>query len=1122
MESARRGHMSLRLIYGKIGSGKTSFCIKEALEAEKHVYFITPEQFTFTAEKRICSLVNVHGLGGVEVLSLKRLAARILATEEGAALPRLDSRTKAILLQKILVDTAPRLTVLRRLASEPGMAGMLGKLFGEMKRYNVSPDDLKRASESLPHIEKKLQDLAILYEEYTKAVQSRFSDRDDDLYRLAALLKKKNVLKGTAIYLDRFDGFDASEFAAIAAMLAADVQLTVTICFHPEDAGLPPFVLHEKMAKRLLSIAREAGTEILPAVILERPRPAADPLLFLENAYFSYPSQTYPEKPHGLQLVAAPNPLAEVHHVARRILQLCREKGYLFREIAIAARNTAGYERYMEAVLPAYGIPFFMDRTINILEHPFTVFILSALELIVKGYTYDSVFRYVKSGFLRVRADAADSLENYVLATGIKGDIWKNGEKWNMRVEAYSERETEEDAELQRISDETRRKIVIPLLRFEENLKAGKSAAEKCEAIYAFLEEMKVPRRVRALCRLFEKKGDFANAAEYRGVYNDFIEALDGVCDAFGDENIGIRRLYDVLRVALGEVETGIIPSSQDGVSVGSIDRIKGYEVKALFVIGVQDGVFPAPPERGGILSDAERAALSDAGLELASAETKTLYEEEHLIYKCLTIPTEFLQLSFPAASMEGATQRPSRIFQRVRELFPKAEERNLLLGLSDADKISVPDSTLQYLLHDLRSGVAGEELLRAWGWLLENAPEKTEAALASLHYKNRTQKLSEETVRAYMGDTLSGSVSRLEKLAACPFSYYATYMLGAKERKIMQPGASDAGRFLHDFMDIFSRRLRENGRSWREVDDEYIGQEFTEIVPMLDRRLSAYMLENSPRYAHLFVRLQNAVKTAIDALVDHMKKCEFEPLGYELSFSDNGDLKPLTFTLPGGGRVKLTGRIDRADALFRPEKGDTLVRIIDYKSGAKSFDLDDVYQGLNLQLAVYISALCAPENRIIIGGEAKPAGMLYFQLSDPVVDASPMEEDEKIRTMHRKEFKLKGLVLGDEEVLRKMDTAMDKNSDILPARIGSTGPMGSVASGAQFEKLEQHVKKTVTKLLTALEAGNVDVSPYKKDDISACTYCKFASFCAHDGSGFRHLEKRNATEIWGELEAET
>ncbi len=1113
--------MSLRLIYGKIGSGKTSLCIKEALESGKHVYFITPEQFTFTAEKRICSLVNVHGLGGVEVLSFKRLAARILAKTDGAALPRLDNRTKSILLQKILIDNARKLSALRGLTKEQGAAGALGKLFGEMKRYNISAEALRDAADDLPHMKQKLFDLALLFEEYTETVNQKFSDRDDDLYRLAKVLAESNLLADTEIYLDRFDGFDASEFAAIEAILSLGVRVTVTLCFHPKDKELPAFTLHAKMAKRLLAIANGCGAEIEPEIVLEKRRPASEALLFLEEAYFTYPTKKYTGEPAGMTLIVAQNPLEEVHHVARQILQLCREKGYLFRDVAIAARNTSGYERYIEAVLPTYGIPFFMDRTINILEHPFTVFVLSALELITKGYSYESMFRYIKSGFLRLPRETIDTLENYVLATGIRGEIWKSEEKWTVRASAYAEQETAEETEAQAIADETRRKIMSPLLKLAENLKRGTSAKEKCEALYSFLEEMKVPRRITAIARLFEKHGDYAASAEYRGVYNDFIDALDGVCDAFGEEDISIRRLYEVLRTALGEVETGIIPSAQDGVSVGSIDRIKGYAVKALFVIGTLDGVFPAIPARGGILNDMERSMLSDCGMEFASAESKTLYEEEHLIYKCLTIPTEILEVSYPAAGMEGSTLRASQIYNRLQEIFPDIEERNLLLGLSDADKISVPEITLQYVLQALRSGSISTDLLAAYGWLSENMPERTATAIASLDFKNRVQKLSKETIHAYMGATLSSSVSRLEKLAACPFSYYVTYMLGAKERKIMQPGSSDAGRFLHDFLDVFSKRLIENQMAWQEVDDAYIDREFTEIMSQLDRRLSAYMLENSPRYAHLFIRLRSAVRAGVQALAQHMKKCAFEPLGYELSFSDNGDLKPLTFTLPGGGKVKLSGRIDRADILTLPESQGKLVRIIDYKSGAKSFELDDVYRGLNLQLAVYISALCSPENDMITGGNARPAGILYFRLMDPVIEASPMEESAVLKSLRQKKFKLQGLVLSDENALKAMDSGIGKSSDILPARIMSTGIVGSVASAKQFEVLAAHVKKTVLQLLASLEEGRVEIAPYRKQTMSACTYCNFASFCAHDGSAYRNLEKQSAAEIWKEMEAE-
>ncbi len=1114
--------MSLRLIYGRIGSGKTSLCIREALESGKQVYFITPEQFTFTAEKRICSLANVHGLGGVEVLSLKRLAFRMLSIYDGAALSQLDSRAKAILLQKLLLDHAQNLTALKKFSGEMGAAGAVGKLFGEMKRYNISALDLLNAAEEVPHMAGKLRDLALLFSAYNKELKEKFYDSDDLMHRLSLMLDKTEELKDTEIYIDRFDGFDASEFAVLAAMMKKAPRVTVTLCFHPKDKQTAAFVLHGKMADRLLQIAQENHVPIEPPVVLERERTAEASLRFLENTYFTYPTEEFKEEPKGVQLLAAANPLGEVHAVARQILELCREKGYLYRDIAIAARNTASYERYIEAVLPTYGIPFFMDRTIRILEHPFTVFVLSALELITKGYTYECMFRYIKSGFLRLPSEEIDILENYVLATGIRGNVWKDEEKWQARSSAYASRETEEEKELQKKADSVRRNIMRPLLHLEAALKEGKTAAEKCEAMYCFLEEMKAERRILALSRLFERNGDFALASEYKGVYNDFIEALDGVCDAFGNENISIRKLFDVLRVALGEVETGIIPAAQDGVFVGDIDRIKGYEVKALFVIGTLDGVFPAAPVKDGILSDHERKTLSQTGMEFAFSENKTLYEEEHLIYKCLTIPSQILAVSYPAADMDGGAQRPSRIYNRIKEIFPRVLEKNLVLGLGPDEKLSVPEITLQHVLNDLKTGKAGEEMRLAYGWLLKNRPEEMQRALLSISYKNEARRLSAETVAAYMGDTIYGSVSRLEKLASCPFAYFANYMLDAKERKIMQAGATDAGRFLHDFIDIFSRRLQENQKRWQEVDDAYIDAEFMEIVPMLDRRLSPYMLENSMRYARLFARLRKAVKTGINMLVRHMKKCSFEPLGYELSFSDHGDLAPLTFTLPRGGKLKLTGRVDRADVLKASGGEETFLRIIDYKSGAKTFNLGDVYAGLDLQLAVYLSALCTEENSPVVGKNAKPAGMLYFRLSDPIVSASPMEEETVIEALRGKEFKLQGLVLRDEEILKAMDRDFGSSSAILPARSLKSGLSGCLASGEQFANLEKHVKATISRLLNTLAEGDVSISPYKKEDRSACTYCKFASFCAHDGSAFRHLSAFSQDEVWERMEAET
>lgn len=1114
--------MSLRLIYGKIGSGKTSLCIREALACEKHVYYITPDQFTFTVEKRICDLVNIHGLGGVEVISLKRLALRYLSMSEGAALPQLDTRAKTIFIQKLLLDYAKQLTVLRKLANEPGSAGALGKLFGEMKRYNIDSVSLREAAEKLPHLSDKLLDLALLFSKYEDSIKRKFIDRDDTMARFAKVVQDGDFPEDTEIYLDRFDGFDASEFSVIKALLKKVPRVTVTLCFHPSDKDKTAFYLHNKMAERLTLIAQESNVKIEPSIILDREKEAEKSLLHLERNYFLYPAKQYEEIPKGIRLVSVPNPLQEVHYVARTILKICREQGYLFKDIAVAARNISGYERYMEAVLPVYNIPFFMDRTIRIFEHPFTVYVLSALELITKGYTYASVFRYLKSGFVRLPSDEIDALENYVLATGIRGNIWKDDEKWSVRADAYSVRESDDDTKLRETADCVRRKIISPLVAFENDLKSGKTALEKCKAIYSFLEATKAERRVLALSRLFEKKGELSLAAEYKGVYNDFIDALDGVCDAFGDENISTKRLYEVLRVAMGEVETGVIPAAQDGVFVGNIDRIKGYNVKALFVLGVVDGVFPASPDRNGILNDMDRSILSENGLEFAFSENKTLYEEEHLIYKSITMPSQFLSLSYPAADMDGAVQRASRIYHRVKEIFPKIEEDCLLIGIEDTDKISVPDITLQYILSAIREGRDSPVLQMAYGWFEEKMPEKLKEAMGGLQFNNKAGKLSKETIKSYMGESLSGSVSRLEKLAGCPFSYFASYILGAKERKVMQASASDAGRFLHDFIDIFSKRLRENSKSWRDVDDAYIDTEFSEIVPMLDKRLSTYMLENSARFTHLFARLRKTVRSGIHMLVSHLKKSAFEPVGYELSFSDNGDLKPLSFTLPGGGRVKLSGRIDRVDAFTEPENGNKMLRIIDYKSGSKTFELGDIYEGLNLQLAVYISAICSEDNEKIIGKNAKPAGVLYFRLVDPIIDGSPFDDDIVIGKIRQKEYKLHGLVLSNENILKAMDADFGSKSDVIPARIQKATVVGSVATEKQFTVLEKYVKQIVHKLLSELSNGNIDISPYKKEKNSACQYCEFSSFCAHDGNHFRTLSKLKTDEIWERMEAET
>ncbi len=1112
--------MSLRLVYGHIGSGKTSFCIHEALSLNEPCLYIVPEQFTFTAEQRICAAVNVHGLGGVETLSFKRLASRVLASAKGAALPRLDGRMKAIIVQKLLLEHKDNLLMFKNADKDMSLAGELCTLFGELKRYNITPEILRNSAENLPRYSNKFSDIAFLLEKYEETIYERYADRDDDIKMLGEVLLASNYIKDKEVFIDRFDGFDPAELAVIRAMLSVAKRVTVTVSLLPEDQNKNAFMLHANMANKLTAIAKEMHIPVEKNVNLGTRKIDNNELAFLEKAYFTYPTPIFENKTESIKLLAAANPLEEAHHAARSIVKLCRDKGYRYRDIAITARNIDMYEPFLSAAFMSYDIPFFMDRRINILKHPFTVFVLSALELILHGYSYDVMFRYIKSGFVRTRREAVDTLENYVLATGIRGNTWKTEENWRVRAKVYGNEETDEEKECASIADAARRHIIEPITHLEEALRIGKSAAEKCKAIYQFLIETKAKRRVLAIAKLFEKKGEMALAAEYRGVYNDFIDALDGIYESFGDETISIHRLYDMLRVGLGNFETGIIPSSADSVSGGSIDRIKGYNVKALFVLGVTDGVFPASPERGGILPEAERTALSSCGVEIATMENKTIFEEEHLIYKCITMPSSFLCFSYAASDMEGTAMRPSRIYNRIREIFPAVYEVSELMGLTSDEKISVPEITIRHVLSALRTKTADETLRRAMGWLLENRKDEMTSAFSGLCERDTELTLKPETLRAYFGDTFHTSVTRLEKQASCPFSYYTSYILGAKERKIMQPAATDAGRFLHDFIDVFSKRLRENNMNWRAVDSTYIDKEFSIIAPMLNHKINPYAIENSPRLAFLFTRLRVAVRASILMLSEHMRASAFEPLGYELVFDEKGDFLPLTFSLPGGKTVKLTGRIDRADTLYSAEKNQTLLRIIDYKSGTPSFDLGDIYNGLSLQLAVYLSALCTPSNAPFIGKNPIAAGMLYFKIDDPIVDALPSEEKETIHSLYRKKFKLSGLVLSDTAVLEAMDKNVGRSSDVIPARLSGGNPSGNVATEKQFAATADAAMQAAKRLSQEILSGNISVSPYKKENKTACTYCKYRSFCVHDGKTYRTFEEKTPAEIWGETEA--
>lgn len=1108
--------MPLRLLLGRNKESKTDFYINEIAGLSEPAIVIVPEQFSFTAEKNLTHKTGVHGLGGAEILSFKRLAHKVLSSLSGASLPRLDSCSKILLILKILSDRQKDLTLFADWQTQKGIASEISSLFSEFRRYNISSDALSETEQNVSgSLKQKLHDLCIIYKDYEKLITQNFSDSDDDVTRLSAVIGQ--YVSGKEIYIDRFDSFTPAEILCIQNMLFSAKRVSLCLAMDKEDKQRPEFLPPSETARRIISFADDSHIPMEESLCFKEAQ-GTKTLSFLKKEYFNYPAATSDKAPEDIHIFAAQNPFSEIHNVANEIVNLCRDKGYMQRDIAIVSGNMANYEKYIKIIFPQYNISYFLDKRINILNHPVTVFVLSALEIIARGYTRDAIFRFVKTGFLRIPASDIDILENYVLATGVRGSIWKDDTKWSVRAAMYADKQEPDDNEKEEIdiADRARRKIIAPLLNLEKNLKEGKTALEKCRAVYAFTEELKIKRRILAMARLLEKSGDLAAAEEYKSIFNRLMEALDGVVTAFGDDSIGIGRFYDILKTGVAEYDTAIVPATLDGVSVGEAGRIRGYDIKALFIIGANDGVFPPLPDDNGILCEGDRIALSELGLETAPSIKHKCMETQHLIYKTLSMPEDEIYVSYSCADFDGGALRPSQLPGRIKEIFPNLSVQDDITQKLDIHKINSPEVAFKRLIEEMSAKNSSVSDVYGFFAKQDDFAKRLQNALDAMNYRNTASSLSTDTAKKLFGNGLYMSVSRLERFAACPFSYFIGYTLGAKERRILKLEARDAGNFLHNFIDEFSRRLVINEKSWREVDDDYINRETAIIMEDLQKHINSYAMENSKRCYYLFERLIDVVKRSVKNISDHIKRGEFEPVGYEMTFGDKGDFKPLKIDLPNGGQVTLTGRIDRVDMLHHPEG--SFVRVIDYKSGSKEFHLDDVFYGLNLQLGVYMTAICDGSDN------TKPAAMLYYRLADPLIDVKDPANEDELTKNRRKKMKLDGLILSNPEIIDSMDKGLKGASDFLPVRINKDGGTNGVTT-EQFTTLSRHIKRRVRELSSALYSGNTQISPYSKNKKTPCDYCSFLSVCGFDlktpGCNYRKIGISDNQDLWNRMRGE-
>ncbi len=1139
--------MSLRFIYGRAGSGKTRYCLTEIKSsvsggATRPLVLLVPEQFSFQTERDLITLLETGGIIQTEVLSFRRMAFRIFNEAGGITYPHIHAAGKCMIIYRILDKMRDNLKVFAKSADRQGFVNTLSTLITEFKRCNITPEDLENVGQGFEEdhpLKDKLTELNSIYVAFEETIAARYRDADDDLTLAAEKLNSTDLYRGAEIWIDSFASFTPQEYKVIAKLLQQARQVNIILCTdcldgtgHAEATDV--FSAVKGAGWKLTKIAKELGIEVEPAVMLS-PEPlfrfqSSPELACLERNYSAYPYQSYPEKTQDISLFCSINVFAEIEAAARDIVRLCRDRGLRYREIAVVMSNLAGYERLIEVIFSEYEIPYFIDRKIDITNHPLVRLILSMLDIFTENWSYEAVFRYLKTGLTGVDRESIDRLENYVLACGIRGMRWTGEQAWEMSPGLFPDaRESGEPNRALQEINQVRYQISEPLLEFRRKTKGRKKASEICGALYDFLGRIGVPGRIAASIDRFRQSGQLSLANEYSQVWNIVMEVFDQTVEVMGDETFGIERFANILEIGLGEYKIGLIPAALDQVLVGSVERSKSHEVKALYILGVNDGVFPAAAAEEGILSDLDRAALNRAGVELASDTRTKAFDEQYLVYRALATAGSYLRLSWPIADHEGRTMRPSMIIARLRKLFPAiTEASNLLKPASDqaeTELVSGKIPAFKQLVAALRQKADGKDLRPLWQavyrWFAtqEDWRLKCESARAAFRYKNIAQPVNRDKIAALYGDPAYSSVSRLEKFTACPFAYYVQYGLGARERKIYRLSPPDVGTFMHAVIERFSGQLVEQNISWRGFDQEWCTGQVSEIVDDMLEKMQGAGLSGSKRYTALTLRLKRVISRAVWLIAEHIRRGSFNPIGYEMDFGNDGKFPPITIELETGEKIFLTGRIDRVDALKTAEG--TYLRIIDYKSGVKDFKLSDVYYGLQVQLITYLDAI-SENSELEITPPVLPGGVLYFRIDDPIVKGNGKFSEEEIELAIMKQLKMKGLLLADVKLIREMDHSIEGASLIIPARINKGDVLGksSAASLEQLKMLRKFVRQLLKGLCGEIMKGNVAIKPYKKQATTSCKYCGFTAVCQFDPvraeNSFKPLYDREDEEIWG------
>ena len=1129
--------MSLRFYFGPSGSGKSHRIYEEimqraAQEPGRNFLIIVPDQFTMQTQKDLVMRSDRGGILNIDVLSFGRLSHRILEEVGTKEMPVLDDTGKSLVLQKIAADLKEQLPAMGSLLHKQGYIHEVKSAISEFMQYGISTQDMDKliaSAEKRGALAMKLRDLKTLYRGFQDYIRDHFITTEETLDVLRRSLVKSKILPDSVVVFDGFTGFTPIQNRLIQELMRVCEETIVTVTIGEEedpyqmDGEQKLFHLSKKTVADLVKLAAEAevtrGEDVFvkggPNRFTEAPA-----LCYLEQNLFRYQYEPYTEKQHEIHMFEALSPREEVHQTALYIRKLIREEGLTYRDIAVVIGDLEGYASYVETEFGQLEIPCFLDRTRGIVLNPMIEYIKSVLQLYIRDFSYDTVFHFLRSGMADISREEIDELENYVIRTGARG-YRTYSRLFTRKTEEMQQGSGQEDTERAEEALERLNRIrqqfadTVEILHMAPRAKAG----EYVDHLYDFLEQNQVQQKLLNYQQQFEQEGDLAKAREYAQIYRLVMDLLDQIYELLGEEEISLQEFADILEAGFGEITVGTIPQNVDRIVVGDMERTRLKQVKVLFFLGVNDGNIPKNASKGGIISDMDREFLIESGTEMAPSPRQQMYIQRLYLYLNMTKPSERLYLSYAKVNSDGKGIRPSYLIDTVRKLFPQLAVE-YPQNRSRIEQIEGRQEGARYLAEELREYADGtlREEERQDFYLMYRAyeadPEGRDRLTAAAFRRYKESGLSRIVARALYGRQLENSVSRLETYAACACRHFLQYGLSLQEREEFGFEVSDMGNVYHAVLENFAGKLAESGRTWWDFDENFATQAIKEAVEGYAATYGETVLYSSARNEYAITRMSRILTRTVLTLQQHLKQGSFQPDDYELSFRFAEDLDSIHVDLSEEEKMHLQGRIDRIDVSEDAEH--VYVKVIDYKSGNKKFDLAALYYGLQLQLVVYMNAAMELESRKHPDKEIIPAALLYYHIDDPTIETPVELTQEQINEEILTRLRMNGVVNSDPAVVERLDRFLQDKSKVIPVekkKDGSFSARSGILSREELQVVSAYVDTKIRQIGREILDGKIAANPYEKGNEEACTYCAYKKVCGFDGS-IPGYEKRQLEDL--------